>query len=599
MNQLTRATLLSLTLMGTATSLTAQSFRLDFQEGAAAWQTVLDGVMGGRSSGRVALAEMGVLAFTGKLSLENNGGFSQMRTAVDGTTTAGAEGFEIECRGDGRTYKFDIRLSNVRMMAGAYQQDFATVAGEWTKIRLPLDAFKLYSFGRQLRNAPELDAGKIESIGITLADKQPGDFRLELRSVAAYSGNTAAAANGSALSTRKTDLVSVAKAAGLDTLLELVAAAKLELPQEPVTIFAPTDAAFAALPAATVKALLQPEGRNTLRQILSFHIAPDARSSADVLNMRSLPSLAGQPLSVDYERRSIAGAGLVAVDVRFDGGIVHVIDRVMMPETRSIAQLGAATEQLSTLVTAVTAAGLGSQLSSGNGPWTVFAPVDSAFAKLPKGAVASLLEAKNRPRLTDILGLHVVPGRIAARDLLAKKRLTGLLGKPVEITLRDGKLVLNGSAKVITADIQASNGVVHLIDAVLLPAVDQTAEPVAVATRQIEHPNDDLGTDDLSRTVEALYALAVDRGAKLFNAGNPEACAAVYEVLTESILRLAGDRLTATVRDRLVRASRDAEAASGWTDRAWAFRRALDAAYAELRTTTRVQLRPRSSSAQG
>ena len=167
--------------MSLCTATTAQSFRLDFQDGVGAWSTVLDGVMGGRSTGRVSQPEPGMLRFSGELSLENNGGFSQMRTAVREGALDGAEGLVLEVRGDGRTYNFDVRQSTVRTMAGSYQQSFSTRDGEWTTVRLPLSEFTLYSFGRKVRRARSLDAENIESIGVTLSDKKAGPFAVATR----------------------------------------------------------------------------------------------------------------------------------------------------------------------------------------------------------------------------------------------------------------------------------------------------------------------------------------------------------------------------------------------------------------------------------
>ena len=183
----TSSTVFSLSAaLAVAASAHAQSFQLDFQGGVGSWNTVLDGVMGGLSTGRVTQPEPGLLRFTGELSLENNGGFSQMRRAVAEGALAGAEGLVMEVKGDGRTYNFDIRQSNVRMMAGSYQQSFETKDGQWTEVRLPLDEFTLYSFGRKVRRAPTLNPEKIESIGVTLSDKKAGPFALELRSIRAF-----------------------------------------------------------------------------------------------------------------------------------------------------------------------------------------------------------------------------------------------------------------------------------------------------------------------------------------------------------------------------------------------------------------------------
>ncbi len=161
----------------------AQMPQLDFETGIAGWRTVVDGVMGGRSTGRVSHAQGGVLRFAGYLSLENNGGFSQIRRDGLEGQFLGAQGLLIRVKGDGRTYQFDVRCSNARVPAGGYQREFVTVDGEWTTLELYFKDFVLKTFGRTVPNAPALDANLIESIGITLADYNPGPFELEVEFV--------------------------------------------------------------------------------------------------------------------------------------------------------------------------------------------------------------------------------------------------------------------------------------------------------------------------------------------------------------------------------------------------------------------------------
>ncbi len=549
--------------------------------------------MGGRSSGRVRETRDGNLSFAGKLSLENNGGFSQMRTPVDGQRLTGAEGLMMEVRGDGRTYNFDIRVSNARMMAGGFQRSFKTVADKWIEVQLPFDGFELQSFGRRISKAPKLDPTLIESIGVTLSDKKAGDFRLEIRSINALGASSSkSTSTANTASTAGDDLVSVAKSAGLTTLLELVTLAGLKLPKTPVTIFAPNNDAFAAIPKATLKQLLLPESRDTLRQILTHHIVPGVQTSGSVLNSRSLPALSDQSLSIDADNGKIAGASIVAVDVPFNGGIVHVIDAVMLPESRSISEIASTEGQLSTLMKAANSANLLSRLERQSGSWTVFTPVNSAFDKLPPGTVESLLEQGNVRTLTQVLGLHVVPGRIEARDLLAKKSLTTLTGTPLAISLKSGKLTLGANARIIASDIQASNGIIHIIDEVLLPA---TREPVASNSRR------SASTQTSTDTVEefgSIYTLAVKFGTPLFNDGNPEACAAVYEVAVETMIRFGKDELGNDVIERLMR-TRQAGEDSNARSRAWSLRRALDDSYNMLLNAPRqrdsLQRRDRSA----
>jgi uncharacterized surface protein with fasciclin (FAS1) repeats len=134
---------------------------------------------------------------------------------------------------------------------------------------------------------------------------------------------------------------------------------------------------------------------------------------------------------------------------------------------RDIVDTAAGAGQFKTLVAAVQAAGLVNTLK-GPGPFTVFAPTDAAFKKLHAGTVESLLLPKNRDRLVQILTYHVVPGKVTAKDLAGKRvRATTVEGSTVRVDGRNGVKVNN--ARVVTADIGTSNGVIHVIDRVLLP----------------------------------------------------------------------------------------------------------------------------------
>lgn len=151
-----------------------------------------------------------------------------------------------------------------------------------------------------------------------------------------------------------------------------------------------------------------------------------------------------------------------------------------MYETKTIVENAADSKDHTTLVAAVKAAGLAETLS-GAGPFTVFAPTNAAFAKLPAGTVDTLLKPENKAMLTGILTYHVVPGRLTATDIAAQARANG--GKAVLTTVQGAKLTVwekdgswyvsdakGGTAKIGPADVLQSNGVIHVIDGVLLPA---------------------------------------------------------------------------------------------------------------------------------
>jgi uncharacterized surface protein with fasciclin (FAS1) repeats len=135
--------------------------------------------------------------------------------------------------------------------------------------------------------------------------------------------------------------------------------------------------------------------------------------------------------------------------------------------TSDIVDTAVAAGQFETLAAALTAAGLVDTLK-GDGPFTVFAPTDAAFAKLPEGTVESLLKPENRDQLIAILTYHVVPGKVAAKDVVSLKSARTVNGEEVSIAVTGGNVQID-SANVTATDIEASNGIIHVIDAVILP----------------------------------------------------------------------------------------------------------------------------------
>jgi uncharacterized surface protein with fasciclin (FAS1) repeats len=134
---------------------------------------------------------------------------------------------------------------------------------------------------------------------------------------------------------------------------------------------------------------------------------------------------------------------------------------------KTIVDVAVGNPDFSTLVTALKAAGLVETLS-GEGPFTVFAPTNAAFAKLPEGTLESLLA--DIPELKKVLTYHVVAGKVMAADVTGMKSAATVQGSDVTIAVVDGSVKLNDAATVTATDIEASNGVIHVIDSVLLPA---------------------------------------------------------------------------------------------------------------------------------
>ncbi len=134
---------------------------------------------------------------------------------------------------------------------------------------------------------------------------------------------------------------------------------------------------------------------------------------------------------------------------------------------QDIVETAVANGQFKTLAAALNAAGLVSTLK-GPGPFTVFAPTDDAFAKLPPGTLDDLLKPENKGKLTAILTYHVVPGAVTSRQVTNLKEAKTVNGSTLQVSTRDGKVMIN-NADVVKPDIETSNGVIHVIDAVLLP----------------------------------------------------------------------------------------------------------------------------------
>ena len=276
------------------------------------------------------------------------------------------------------------------------------------------------------------------------------------------------------------DIVDTAVADGrFTTLVAAVTAAELvdTLKGEgPFTVFAPTDDAFAKLPAGTVEELVKPENKQKLTDILLYHVVSSKVMAADVVGLTSATTVLGKDVAikVDMGNVYVNDAKVIITDIETSNGVIHVIDTVLIPadeaamEKNTIVDIAVADGRFTTLVAALQAAGLVETLS-GEGPFTVFAPTDDAFAKLPAGTVESLLKPENLEQLKNILLYHVVSGKVMAADVVGLTSAPTVLGQDVTITVKDGNVYLNDTVQVIITDIEASNGVIHVIDAVLLP----------------------------------------------------------------------------------------------------------------------------------
>jgi transforming growth factor-beta-induced protein len=255
-------------------------------------------------------------------------------------------------------------------------------------------------------------------------------------------------------------LLAAAKAAGLVEVLQ---------GNGPLTVFAPTDDAFKKLPPGTVETLLKPENKAALAAVLTYHVVPGKMMAADVLKQKNLNTVNGQRADIAMKngRPMIDNAAIVATDIKASNGVIHVIDAVILPEQKDIIGVATKAGTFNTLAAALTEAELVETLQ-GKGPFTVMAPTDEAFAKLPKGTVENLLKPENRETLKTILLYHVIPGRVFSDQVVTLTEAPTAAGIKAPIkTSKDGVTV--GGAKVVAADIETSNGVIHVIDTVMIP----------------------------------------------------------------------------------------------------------------------------------
>ena len=302
-----------------------------------------------------------------------------------------------------------------------------------------------------------------------------------------------AASNNPELST----VVAAVQAAGLvDTLNG----------EGPFTIFAPANSAFAKIPTDQLDALLaDPTG--DLTSILTLHVVAGERlSSADLADVGSVATVNGEEITfaADGDTVSVNGgqAKVVCADVPTANATVHIIDGVLMPSVMNAPDQGAALEpsgpacssipmrgegsftgmaddpaataasnnpELSTLVSAVQAAGLVDTLN-GAGPFTIFAPANSAFAKLPQDDLQAVLDDP-AGLLTTILTYHVVAGQqLSSADLAEIGSVTTVEGEELTFSSDGGALTINGGqGTVVCADVPTANATVHIIDGVLMP----------------------------------------------------------------------------------------------------------------------------------
>ena len=273
---------------------------------------------------------------------------------------------------------------------------------------------------------------------------------------------------------------------------------------------------------------------------------------------RDLPSKA-------LDSAAVASVGITLADKKAGPFELEIESMKASPEEAvvktesagTIVDVAKAAGGFQTLVAAVTAADLAGVLS-GEGPFTVLAPTDEAFAKLPAGAIDTLLKPENRAQLVDILKNHVIAGGVTLAKALEMREGTTLQGSSISIKFSDGRVQI-GNATLVKADIAASNGIIHVIDQVLLPS-KATSDPLTPA---------------------GLIELAINRGVPIFNNGDVEACAALYEITCEALRSMT--EVPEAARKEIERSLQSARSEKSDRSTAWILRKAMDGAWEALK----------------
>jgi uncharacterized surface protein with fasciclin (FAS1) repeats len=246
-------------------------------------------------------------------------------------------------------------------------------------------------------------------------------------------------------------------AAGLDTTLSDETAS--------FTVFAPTDDAFADLDQEYLNDLVMNDTAN-LTKILTYHVVDGIYMSTDLSDGMMLETVNGKYLEIEIDGGvHVDGAMVTLADVECSNGVIHVIDAVMVPKD-NIVETAMTTGIHDSLVAAVIAAGLDGVLANESASFTVFAPTDDAFAALDPAYLDNLLQ-NDTANLTKILTFHVVSGEYYSTDLSDGMTIMTLEGSNVTISI-NGTVEVDG-ATVTLADVECSNGIIHVIDGVMLP----------------------------------------------------------------------------------------------------------------------------------
>ena len=550
------------------------------------WEVVNDGVMGGISKGNFSVSDKGILNFSGTLSLENNGGFSSIRSERIDRNLSNDLGILLKVKGDGRTYSIRLESSaTYRGMPISFSGNFTPEAGKWQQIKIPFSDLKGGWRGMDLPDK-QFDPSIVRKLGLLIGDKVSGPFNLEVEYIRTYGEgqsnfserNPETPAEKQAAKARPNSgsvIDLVASDERFSTLKAALDAAKLTTFfqwDNKKTVFAPTNDAFAKLPKGTVESLLKPENKDRLVQILSYHVHPGDLNLAAALGSKNVETVEKSPIRVAFRDGAVKvnDSSLLEADIEATDGKIHVIDSVLLPKPKETNLLTTAqgAGSFKTLLAAAKEAGLVPALT-GKDPLTVFAPTDEAFAALPEGTVEGLLKKENRKQLIELLTTHVVSGKVSAGDALNAKAVKSLSGSELEFAINNGLFTVNDSI-IRSTGIDGGNGIIHVIDSVI--GFANKASDYGSCPESDNEPSPET-TSVGNQSAADVIAAAIEKGVPLYNSGKISECAELYENALLSLSEM--ENLDGRAREALGKVAR-AGKQYDHDRRAWFYRHALD-----------------------
>jgi len=244
------------------------------------------------------------------------------------------------------------------------------------------------------------------------------------------------------------------------------------------TVFAPTDEAFSRLPDGAVRTLLDPRNDDRLEEVFKYHVLSTSEPPFGLENYSLLRMLTGQFLNIDYKNGKIGDTQFIPKVIPCSNGIIYLIDGVLSPTTDDLFQLLQKDGRFEIFTKAITASRQGKLFQNMHGLYTSFAPTDKAFQKLPKGVLDSLFKPENDERLEDIIKHHITSGVYAVGKVSGYKSLgvadvvpLSAFGQQLNFKVNKKTRTIDG-ARILEQDIPAANGVIHVIDEVILPVQD-------------------------------------------------------------------------------------------------------------------------------